>query len=60
MPTHENSAVETALVRCEGCGTEADFRSIFTEESGSHYCLACWLDKGNRKASNRKMTLVEL
>ena len=46
MPTNEVSVGETALVRCGDCGTEADVRSIFTEESGKHFCLACWLGKG--------------
>ncbi len=60
MPTNEVSVGETALVRCGDCGTEADVRSIFTEESGKHFCLACWLGKGNRKVASRKLTVVEL
>ena len=59
MSTDNYSAVETALVACEGCGTEADERSIFTQESGNHFCLACWLEKGKRKFSSRKLTIVE-
>lgn len=60
MRTNDNSAFETSLVRCEDCGTEVDSRSIFTEESGRHYCLACWMEKGNRRVPSRKLTLVEL
>lgn len=60
MPTNEVFAGETAQERCDGCGTEVDIRSIFTEESGNHFCLACWLEKGNRKVPSRKLTLVEL
>lgn len=59
MPTNNDSAVETALVSCEGCGTKVDERSIFTQESGKHFCLACWLEKGHRKVSSRKLTIVE-
>lgn len=60
MPTNYDSAVETALVFCEGCRTEADERSIFTEENGNHFCLACWLEKRNRKVSSHKLTIIEL